>query len=389
MKKLVLGMAAASVIALGLACSGGTGGDPLDGGASSSSSSSSSTSTSSGEPSTCTEFTVGSPVGNGIGGSAESRVIVNAVSELAKSSIDVRDELTAQCKQIATSLKADPSQASAADAQTDERVKLKAWCALAVNAIIDQKTKAGGTLQVQFAPTACRLKVADKAACQAECAATAACDVKANPPKCTGGKLFVSCAGQCTSEAGAALECEGGSCTGTCAGTCNGSPTPQPPTTCNGTCDGRCSSACQASAGGRVQCTGACSGDFDPIDCRGGKLEGLCRVDAKCDTACDIRTAVKAACPAPVLSVTTSGSADPAAAALVKSTLESAMPKVIAIKSRSELEANSVSAFAGVVSSVTDIKAACIPPVVKATAEAADDITSTLQSAASIVGTIN
>lgn len=385
MKNLILGISAVSGITLCIACTGGTGG-PGDGGTSTSSSSSS---TSSGEPATCTEFTVGAPVGIEIGGSAESRVVVNAVSELAKSASEVRDELTAQCKQIATALEVDPSQASAADAKTDERAKLQAWCVLAVNSISSQKAKAGGTLQVQFAPSACRLKVADKAACQAECSAGAACDVKANPPKCTGGSLFVSCAGQCTAEAGSSVECEGGSCSGSCAGTCNGSPTPQPPTACSGTCDGRCSGSCQALAGGRVQCAGKCNGDFDPIDCRGGQLEGLCKVEAKCDAACDMRTAVKASCPAPVLVVTTSGSANPSAAALLKSTLETVMPKVIAIKARTEVEVQLAGSFVGIVSGVTDIKAACIPPVVKAAAQSVEDLTTAAQSSASVVGSIN
>lgn len=59
-----------------------------------------------------------------------------------------------------------------------------------------------------------------------------------------------------------------------------------------------------------MKCDGACSGAFDLLTGTGGKLEGGCAVDAKCDAYCDVTVAAKSVCPAKPVDVRVSGAAN-------------------------------------------------------------------------------
>lgn len=301
-----------------VACTGGS-----DGGSSSSSSSggSSSGSTSSGGSSgngpdlTCTEFAVGSPVPAAIGGSTESQVTAQSVSDYGAATAKQVDELRETCRDMAVLLGASSADQSSANSQTEARDKMRAWCALAVASLGSMKAKAGGTITVTAEPSVCRFSVNEKAACQGRCTGGAPCDVAANPMACTGGTLT------------------------------------------NGFCEG-------------------------------GRLQGGCAVDAKCDGSCDASVAAKATCATPTVAVSSQGAADPTAAASVVSTLEAQLPTILALTAHCKAEAELAGTLTGNTSAVTDIKPACIPPLVRAVSVAAQDVQRCLEAASALVGSV-
>jgi hypothetical protein len=379
-------------------------------------------------PLCCNEFKVGATIDANIGGGVESKVAVQAVADFAGIASAAIDDITTACRSIATDLEADQAQRDAAEANTDRKAKMDAYCKLAVSAIGSFKAKVGGQLTIVATPPKCQASISAKANCQAQCSGSAKCDLKANPPKCTGGKLEVSCKGGCTAEAGASVKCEGkceGSCSGscnataggvacsgkcegtckgqaeggtgtgikadgTCDGTCEGKcEVTAPGATCNGSCQGECNAACKAEANASVKCDGKCDGDFEPISCEGGKLEGGCKVEAKCDANCDASVSAKAECTPPSITVAFSGSADIQAAGKLQATLEANLGVILAFKSRLEGMVAVTGSFSANISAVTDIKAACIPVVVLAVGDALGDVSASAQATASIAGSIN
>jgi hypothetical protein len=377
-------------------------------------------------PLCCNEFKVGATIDAKIGGSAQSQVAVQAVADFAAIASAAVDDITAGCRSMAQDLDAPKAEQDKAEGNADKREKMKAWCSLAVQAIGTFKAQAGGKLTVKFDPPKCEASVSAKANCQAKCDVNGKCDIKANPPKCTGGKLQVSCKGECTAEAGASVACEGectgncegscqaqggvecsgkcegtceasaqggtgsgiqadGTCKGTCKGTCQATP---PGVKCQGSCKGKCSASCKASANASVKCDGKCSGDFEPLKCEGGKLEGGCQVDAKCDANCDASVSAKAECKPPQLTVSFEGAADIQAAGKLKATFEANMGIILAFKSRLEVMANIAGNFTGNIKAVADIKAACIPPMIAAVGSAADDVSASFKASGDIVATI-
>lgn len=378
-------------------------------------------------PLCCNEFKVGATIQADIGGSAQSQVAVQAVADFAAIASTAVDDITAACRSMAEDLDADPAQREAAAKEGDKRKRMDLYCTLAVSAVGSIKAKAGGTLKVVFQPPQCQASVSAKANCQAKCDVNGKCDVKANPPQCTGGKLTVSCKGECKAEAGASVSCEGectgnceGSCTaqggvacngkcngtckgsaqggtgegikadGTCSGTCEGTcEVTAPSAKCTGSCKGKCSASCKASANASVKCDGKCDGDFEPLKCEGGKLEGGCKVDAKCDANCDASVSAKAECTPPQITVAFSGAADVQAAGKLKATFEANLGVILAFKSRLEAMASIAGTFTGNIKAVTDIKAACIPPLIGAVGTALDDVQASVKATGSIAGTIN
>lgn len=153
------------------------------------------------------------------------------------------------------------------------------------------------------------------------------------------------------------------------------------------TCQGRCAGTgpCDTTAY-PMKCSG---GTLTNGTCEGGKLEGGCQVEAKCDAACDATVAAKASCPSPSVAVTASGASNATAAADLEAALEADLPQVLALKEHCETEADIAASFSGTVSSVSDIKPACIPPLVAATSNAVKDVQTCLSSAAAVAGTIN
>jgi hypothetical protein len=376
-------------------------------------------------PLCCTEFKVGATIDAKIGGGAESQVAVQAVADFAGIASASLDDLTTACRSIAQDLDATPAEVDAAEANTDRQAKMKAYCSLAVKAIGTIKASAGGTLKIVAVAPKCQASVSAKANCQAKCSGSAKCDLKANPPKCTGGKLEVSCKGSCSAEAGATLKCEGsctgkcqgsctakggvkvdctgkcegtcaaggsaggtgvqadGSCKGTCEGTCTAS-AEAPSVACEGSCNGSCDAKCEGSATASVKCDGKCEGDFEPLKCEGGKLEGGCKVEAKCDANCDASVSAKAECTPPSITVAFTGAADIQAAGKLQATLEANLGVVLAFKSRLQGMVAISAGFSGNISAVTDIKASCIPAVIASVGTAVGDVKASAEATASI-----
>ena len=372
-------------------------------------------------PLCCTEFKAGGTIDAKIGGGAEANVAVQAVADFAGIAAAGIDDITTACRGIATDLDADKAKADAAEQTADKRDRMKAWCELAVSTITAFKGKAGGSLTVDVKPPVCSASISAKANCQAKCSGSASCDLKANPPKCTGGSLEISCKGSCEAKAGATLKCEGG-CTGTCTGsctaqggvacegkcegtcsggggagkgiqadgTCKGMCTGTcevvaPKAQCQGSCTGTCDAKCEATAGASVKCDGTCTGDFEPIKCEGGKLEGGCMASAKCDANCDASVSAKAECTPPSIAVVFSGAADVNAAARIQATFEANLPLIFAFKSRLEGMAKLTGTITGNADVIVDIKAACILQVAAAAVAAVEDVTASISATGSLV----
>jgi hypothetical protein len=191
---LTVGIAALSLAA---GCGGGSTLGTSDGGASGSSGSSGtsdggssgSSGTSGSSGGQCTEFHIGGQNDPGIGGAATSQVAAQAVADYAGVAQTQVLGVTAACKSLAVALGASTANQTSADAGPTARDRASAWCTLATMGISTAKGKAGGSLTLQFTPSACRLDVAKKLACQARCAGTAMCDGVTNPVVCTGGTL--------------------------------------------------------------------------------------------------------------------------------------------------------------------------------------------------------
>jgi hypothetical protein len=376
-------------------------------------------------PLCCTEFKVGATVDVKIGGSAQSQIAVQAVADVAAIGSAAIDDLTAACRGIATELDAPKAEQDAAETKTDKQEKLSAWCSLAVKQIGSFKATAGGTIKLVIEPVKCEASISAKANCQAKCSGSAQCDLKANPPKCTGGTLSVACKGGCTAEAGAKLQCEGkceggctgsctaqggvdctgkcegtcsagagagetgiqadGSCKGSCSGTCS---VTKPGATCSGSCKGECGVKCTGSANASVQCNGKCDADFEPLKCEGGKLEGGCKVEAKCDANCDASVSAKAECTPPKVSLQVSGSANAEAALKLKGVIEANFGVVAAFQARLKGVLDATGSFAANANGIADIKAACIPVLFSAAGQAVSDLGASFKATGQITGSL-
>jgi modification target Cys-rich repeat protein len=381
---------------------------------------------SSDSPLCCSEFKAGADVDVKIGGDAKAQVAVQAIADFSGIAAAAVDDLTTACRSMAQDLDADSAAQDTAEATADKSARMKAWCDLAVSAIGTVKGKAQGTLTIKAQPPVCQASISAKANCQAKCNANVKCDLKANPPTCTGGKLEVSCSGGCTAQAGATLSCEGGcdatcsgsctadaggvecngkcegtcsakagasgngldaqgNCTGICKGTCA---VTAPNVKCTGSCKGTCSGTCKAQAGASVKCDGKCDVDAQPISCQGGKLEGGCSADAKCDGNCDASVSAKAECSPPSLEIVLEGSADASAAGKLVATLKANLGVVLAFKARLTAMADLTGTITGNASAVGSIKAACIPQVIAAGADAAAQVVAAGQATASVAGSV-
>ncbi|CAN5913396.1 hypothetical protein BH11MYX4_BH11MYX4_17000 [soil metagenome] len=369
----------------------------------------------------CTEFKAGAAVTADIGGSAKAQVAVQAVADFSGIAAAAITDLTTACRSMAQDLDAPAADLAAAEAKAPGKDQMDAYCKVAVSAIATVKASAGGTLKIDFVPPACEASVSAKGSCQAKCDVSGKCDIKANPPKCTGGSLEVSCKGSCEAKAGVALHCEGscsanctGSCTasggvkcqgkcegtcegaggagtngvdaqGNCQGTCKGTCSVTAPSVkCEGSCKGECSASCTGTAEASVKCDGECKADYEPLKCSGGKLEGGCQVDAKCDASCDASVSAKAECTPPSVTVTFTGAANIEAAAKLKGVFEANLGVVLAFKARLEGMAKLTATISGSADAVVDIKAACIPAVVAAAVVAVENVGAAASASASI-----
>ena len=307
----------------------------------------------------CTDFKVGADLTGadfGVDASIKGQfeVFAQASGDFSAAATGALDDVGVACRNIAHDLGAKAEDLAAADAQKNPDRTTK-YCELAVSAIgafkADARFMAAGSLTIAFTPPKCEASISAKGSCQAKCDVSGKCDIKANPPKCTGGSLQVSCKGECKAMAGAKISCEGGcegkcegsctasggvavdcngTCEGTCTakagvgdgmgakadGTCQGSCSAKctasataPALKCTGSCNGKCDASCKGSAMAAVKCDGECMGDFEPLKCEGGKLEGGCKVEASCDANCDASVSAKAECHPPTLEIKAAGQA--------------------------------------------------------------------------------
>ncbi len=379
-------------------------------------------SSSSSNPLCCTEFKVGATVDANVGGSAQSKVALQAVADLGGIAAAAVEDLTGACRGIAQDLDAPADKQTAADA-LEGTDKMKAWCDLVFasgGVFATAKAQAGGTIAIKFVPPQCNVSVSAQAQCQGSCDVSGKCDIKANPPTCTGGKLEVECKGTCMASGSAALSCtgqcsgncsgscqaeggveckgkcdgacsvatdSGGNCNGTCKGTCS---VTAPNVQCMGSCSGTCSASCMGSAMASVKCDGTCMGDYQPISCTGGKLEGGCKVDAHCQANCNASAQAKADCSPPEVTVVVEGSANAELAGKLVATLKAHLPALLALNAKFSIAGDLAGQLAANVNAdvVADIKPACIPVVVEAVASAGKDFSASLSAVGQISSSV-
>ncbi len=381
----------------------------------------------------CTEFKAGASIDAKIGGGARGQVAVQAVADFAGIASAAISDLTSACRGMAGELGAakadlDSAENAGAGGKPDDikRAQMDAYCQLALKSIASVKATAGATFKLDFKPPVCEASISAKANCQAKCDVKGECKANVEPPRCTGGKLEVSCKGGCTGKAGASVSCTG-KCTGSCKGNCNATGgvavkcegkcegkcsaaadgsgngvnaqgectgfcdakctanATAPAVTCSGSCEGECSASCQGSAEVAVKCDGECMGTAEPIKCTGGKLEGGCNVEAKCEGNCDASVKAKAECRPPELRVSFSGAANVEAAARLQAVFEANLGIVLAFKARLEGMLELAGTITGNADVVVEIKAACIPAVIAAAVAAAGDVKASAEISGKLV----
>jgi hypothetical protein len=273
----------------------------------------------------------------------------SAASDLSAVGTGSISDVTTACRNIALDLGADAADPKVAG--LSGTAALSGWCDLAnaqISANFGASGKLAGSISANFEPPKCSASISAQANCQASCDAKVECDIKANPPKCTGGTLTVECGGSCTASAKADVACTG-SCTGGCSGSCKASggvkvdckgkcdgkctagvsggatemgtgaqgdgscngqcegtctlDADAPKIECTGVCDGHCDAACKGSAELKVKCDGRCDVEATPLKCEGGTLEGGCNADASCQGSCNASASAKAECTPPSVSV--------------------------------------------------------------------------------------
>lgn len=387
----------------------------------------------------CTDFKVGADLSGadfGVDASIKGqfKVFAQAAGDLSAVATSSLDDVTNACHAIATAggKNADKEQ-QAASRTTKERVDF--WCDLA-EARIKAAFSAAGSIKVHAQAPKCEASVKATANCQANCDVKGGCDVNANPPKCEGGKLEVSCSGGCQAEApGASIACEGGctgkcegSCSaeggvavdcegkcegtcegaggagtngiqadGTCKGKCKGTCTMKAgvKATCSGSCKGSCDAKCEAKVkGGSVKCDGKCDAKAEPISCKGGTLKASCEVDAKCDANCNASAQAKAECTPPTVNVAVAGNVNAEVNAVVEA-LKVNLPKILVVfqargKSFIDMTGDvSASASAVVDPGKLGVKGtACLGAIVPVIAAAADNMTAAFQASGKVAGSV-
>jgi hypothetical protein len=357
---------------------------------------------------------------------AQFQVAVGAAADLAAVAQGSLDDVVSACRNMATDFDATSEELATAQAAQGNDAAT-AWCNLAVAKIKGVASANGNAkLTLKFDPPQCQASVSAKANCQAKCDVSGKCDIKANPPKCTGGKLEVSCKGSCKAEGSASVACEGscgaeckGSCQatggvkcegkcegtceaeagtagsgiqadGTCKGTCKGTcEVTAPGVKCEGSCKGQCTGECKASANVAVKCDGKCDGDFEPLKCEGGKLEGGCQVDAKCDANCDASVSAKAECTPPQVVVAFEGGAT--INAKYTDSLKANLPQLIVVfQARGDAFVKTIStvggSLAGSVSGDIGVKGiACLNTVGAQVVNASQQMTVAVSSSTNVV----
>jgi hypothetical protein len=403
----------------------------------------------------CEDFEVGADMSGadfGLEGKMDTqfKIFAQAMGDLSAVAAASLTDVEIACTNIATDMGASKEDIDSAKAQGGKEA-VTALCSLA-SAQIDAyfgaegEFTASGSLKIDFQEPKCEASFSATADCSAKCDASVECDVEANPPKCEGGKMEVSCEGSCTASAdapsvkcegacsatcegackadvGATVDCQGkcdgtceakagvgtgtgaqadGTCHGTCSGTCEMDASAE--VTCNGTCEGSCTGSCEAKPGSAtVKCDGECSGNVEPLKCEGGTLKGGCDASADCNANCSASASAKAECTPPSVNVVfeAQGNASIEAEAQVRLTaaigsIKANLPNLlVAVKARGAafltgLEA-SVDAGAEIGANVGELSGQavfCAPKIVEAGATAAANMKASVEAAGSVAGSL-
>ena len=359
-----------------------------------------------------------------------------ASGDLNNVAVGALADVTNACRSIALDMGSDPNDATLTGKTGVDL--MNAWCDLAVGKI-KEITSANVTLTVAFDPPQCTASLKAEADCQARCDVSGKCDIKVNPPTCTGGTLEIECkggcdvtaqaptidctgsctgqcSGSCEAQGGVTVDCDGkceGTCAaggtangtgiqadGTCKGTCNGKCTLRNTATvsCKGTCSGSCNAKCDVAPGQvSVKCSGSCSADYQPIECKGGKLEGGCKVSADCQANCNASVQATAQCTPGQLAVTYSGNVagiEGKVNALI-ATLEKNLPAlVVVLKGRGQQFADTISATvqggATVIGSgkLSVEATACLPYIAQAVTDGVTNFGGALQGSVKVTGAV-
>jgi len=344
----------------------------------------------------CTDFKPGTnmiDVDWGLDGNAnlEFGAAMQAVGDFSATAQGMVTDLGVSCKGLAVDL----GVAETAVSEKDPNEYTKKWCTQAVNAITMLKSQL--TLTVKAQPARCEVNVSAKLDCQAQCSASAMCQLTPAEIEvaCEPGKLSGTCSGSCTGKcegsANLAVTCNG-SCQGTCEGTCQGGS--QTGGQCSGTCQGKCRGECSADGSAMAKCEGTCEGscdvDFQAPKCNGKFTPpmGKCEASASCEGSCDASASAKAECTPPSVDVEFSGGAgfESKIAALQKW-----LPQIyLNIQGRLGVLQAQVTTITNVAASFdadlsgTATAAFCIIPAVDALTNAGLNITATASAAASI-----
>ena len=147
-----------------------------------------------------------------------------------------------------------------------------------------------------------------------------------------------------------------------------------------------------------VKCSGECKGDFKPLSCTGGKLEGGCMVSANCQANCNASASAKASCTPPEVKIGFTGSVTAGAEGQLNvliNTLEANLPKlVIVVKARGEAFGAQLT---GVITGGADIAAsgkidvagtACLTKMAAAATQASTDFGAALKASVDVTGSI-
>ncbi|MBX3192756.1 MAG: hypothetical protein KF819_37580 [Labilithrix sp.] len=385
----------------------------------------------------CTQFKVGadlSAVDFGLRGEARGEFLAfaQASSDLAATASNAMLDVQAACRDIAVELGAPEADVTAASDRPD-RERTAELCRLAVGQI-QARVTARARLEVLFQPPVCEVSVQAQARCAAACRADGRCDVRVNPPVCRGGKLEIVCRGECSADVGASVYCEGsctgacqgecvaqggvrcngrcdGTCTaegsatgqafdaqGNCVGTCQGACAATPPgVRCQGSCKGQCDAACRAEASGSVTCDGRCSGEYEPLRCRGGTLEGGCDVQASCKANCQASATARASCRPPAVLVRAGVAVDPDVARAIQVLEAKLPPLIVVLQARGQAFVNLVTELAqsggGALSAalqgnLSATAAACLIPIGATIGDAAANARVSVEGSAAVLGSV-
>jgi hypothetical protein len=386
----------------------------------------------------CTEFKVGADLSSadfGLTGEVRGQFLAfaQASSDLASTAAGALQDVQTACRNIAIELGADPAAVAAADAKPD-RDRTSDLCQLAAGQISTRVT-ARVHVDVAYQAPVCEISVQARARCEGSCTASGQCDLRANPPVCTGGTLEIACRGDCNAKVGQpTVHCEG-SCTGNCKGSCvaqagvrcngrcDGTCTAEGSATgqafdangncigtcqgtcamtadgvrCTGACNGSCDATCRAEANATITCDGDCTGSWEPLRCTGGTLEGGCDVQGSCKANCDASAAARAECRPPAVRVLAQATVDPELGRAIQ-VLEANLPQLIVVlKARGETFVDLVARLAtstaetgsAVVNGNLSARAtACLLPIGATIGEAAANAKVSVQASGDVLGSL-